>query len=131
MVVLVRQQPNVLAVHTLAHVMMLTPVYCVKHRYVCSHMLHLNIFSALIYSEQLNPDSRYCYAMDRSAIPKTQANAANFCAAAVPGAKLATINDAADLVDLVSTLYNLSLFIKVIHYSISCNDWQQIFHNNN
>jgi hypothetical protein len=61
------------------------------------------LFAALIYSKQLNPDSGYCYAMDRSSVAKTQAAAATFCTT-VPGAKLATIHDAADLANLTSML---------------------------
>jgi hypothetical protein len=64
----------------------------------------INYNVALIFSSQLNPNSGYCYAMDRSSMAKTQAAAAAFCANALPtpSAKLATINDAADLADLVS-----------------------------
>jgi hypothetical protein len=44
--------------------------------------------------------------MDRSSVAKTQTAAAAFCTN-VPGAKLATIHDAADLANLTSMLNKL------------------------
>jgi hypothetical protein len=77
-----------------------------KGRIECYSSSTMFNVTALIYSSQLNPNSGYCYAMDRSQMWKTQAAATTFCTT-VPGAKLATIKDAADLADLLSTFYNV------------------------